>query len=76
MNNENIFKNLDFNETKQTLKQAVDKANNGNDVLWALLFLVFHSFKSEELDKILSDTLEKFPDLKKQIEELNNNNNN
>lgn len=73
MNNENIFKNLDFNEAKQTLKQAVDKANNSNDVLWVLLFLIFHSFKSEELDKILNDILEKFPDLKEQIEELNNN---
>ena len=41
MDNKNIFKNLNFNEAKQTLKQTVDKANNSNDVLWVLLFLIF-----------------------------------
>lgn len=75
MDNENIFKNLDFNEKiKQTLKQTIDEAKNSNDALWILLFITFYSFGAEGMNIVLDDIFEKFPDLKEQIEKYNINN--
>lgn len=74
MDNENIFKNLDFNKTKQILKETIDKSDNNNDLLWILLLMICLSFGTEKMDEILKTFLEEHPNLKEQIEKYNINN--
>lgn len=74
MDNENIFKNLDFNETKQILKETIDKSDNNNDLLWILLLMICFSFGTEKMDKVLKAFLEEHPNLKEEIEKYNRNN--
>ena len=68
MDNENIFKNLDFNETKQMLKETIDKSSNSDDLLWILLLMICFSFGTEKMDEVLKVFLEEHPSLKEQIE--------
>ena len=74
MDNENIFKNLDFNKTKQILKETIDKSGNSDDLLWILLFMICLSFGTEKMDEVLKAFLEEHPDLKEKIERCNINN--
>lgn len=74
MDNENIFKNLDFNKTKQILKETIDKSDNNNDLLWILLLMICFSFGTEKMDEVLKTFLEEHPNLKEEIEKYNRNN--
>ena len=74
MDNENIFKNLDFNKTKQALKETIDKSGNSDDLLWILLLTICFSFGIEKMDEVLKAFLEEHPNLKEQIEKYNINN--
>ena len=74
MDNKNIFKNLDFNKTKQVLKETIDKSDNNNDLLWILLLMICFSFGTEKMDEVLKTFLEEHPNLKEQIEKYNINN--
>lgn len=74
MDNENIFKNLNFNKTKQILKETIDKTSNSDDLLWILLLMICFSFDTEKMDEVLKAFLEGHSDLKEKIERCNINN--